>query len=169
MEEGLKISIGELKRFLDYNPKTGVWIWIDRPSGRGQRPQLIGAQAGSVSPKKPRSIMVVGKLYSSSILAWFYMTGGWPKKLIDHKNGDCQDDRWKNLRLATRGQNKMNSRVHKTSKLGVKGVFMFNGKFRAQLKAGGRRRFVKDFDTLNEARLAYAQAAKKYHGEFART
>jgi hypothetical protein len=88
--------------------------------------------------------------------------------LVDHKFGNSLDNRRANLRLATRRQNRCNSRkkVGCTSKF--RGVSKRGKKWGARLNYNGKRVFYKSFDSEIEAAKAYDEAAKKYHGEFAR-
>lgn len=51
--------------------------------------------------------------YRSGRLAFLYMTGHWPEWDVDHKNRKRGDDRWKNLREATRSQNLRNRQMGK--------------------------------------------------------
>jgi hypothetical protein len=87
---------------------------------------------------------------------------------VDHINRNGLDNRRENLRLATRSQNMANKTVYLTNKLGVKGVYLRNNRYRAQIQVEGRKIMLGTFDTLDEAREAYKQAAVKHFGEFAR-
>jgi hypothetical protein len=103
---------------------------------------------------------------------WMYKTGKMPSKMIDHINGNRADNRFENLREATNGQNRANSKTN--SKHGVKGV-----RLTPWVKEGGRRweaRITVDrktkhlgcFFTKEEAHKAYQDAAQKFHGAFAK-
>ena len=92
--------------------------------------------------------------------------------IVDHKSRDKLDNRWSNLRYATRGQNAANSKDRKgTSKF--KGVCWHKriGKWHAQItfRTNGIMRvkslgyFTKEID----AAKAYQQAAIAWFGEFA--
>jgi hypothetical protein len=95
------------------------------------------------------------------------MTGEWPpSKEVDHINCDPTDDRWKNLRPASRQQQLANSRPR--GRLKLKGVCLFKDKFRAQIKVNKKNIWLGDFTTAQKANAAYAIAATKYFGEFAR-
>lgn len=96
------------------------------------------------------------------------MTGEWPADMIDHKNRDRTDNRWENLREATRSQNNANRRASSTH--GFKGA-TFNrrqGRWMAQTKVNGKRVYLGYYDTPEEAHAAYVAAAERYFGEFAR-
>lgn len=102
-----------LKDLLSYDPDTGKWIWKKRPHIRSkQRP---GDSAGSLTMKGYRHICIRGKRYYSSRLAFLYMTGEFPKDLVDHIDGDPRNDAWSNLREATYQQNGMNRKRNKDS------------------------------------------------------
>lgn len=91
-------------------------------------------------------------------------------QMVDHRNGDPLDNRRENLRFCSMSQNQANSKVRLDSSTGFKGVNFRkdSGKFRVRLQFKNNRLNIGAFDSLGAAKLAYAEAAKKYFGEFAR-
>jgi hypothetical protein len=148
---------------LDYDPKTGYFTW--RSSGRG-RFRRQGELAGSIN-KKRRYIMIDQERYLASRLAFFWMRGRWPKHLIDHKNRIRNDDRWPNLREATRSQNNANS---VSSRHLPKGVYWdkTSNKYLVLIKVNGYQTNLGRFSSIRAAHAAYRVAAKKHFGAFAR-
>jgi len=88
---------------------------------------------------------------------------------IDHKNGNPFDNRKDNLRPATHAQNRQNSRINSSSKIGLKGVTRMGRKFQATIHFNKNQLHLGTFNTAEEASAAYKDAALKHHGEFART
>lgn len=84
------LTQAKLKSLINYNPATGEF------SRAGY------AKCGTLTYQGYVSIQVAGKRYYAHRLAWFYMTGVWPENEIDHKNRVRDDNRWENLREATR-------------------------------------------------------------------
>lgn len=157
------LELAELKRILRYDPETGSWIWIVAPF---RRPSLLGQEAGHTSWQDgTRRIMIRRKMYRSARLAWFYMTGAWPVDEIDHINRNASDDRWINLREATRSDNMHNTRLHGCNTSGVRGVnwLVAKGKWRAEIDG----MHIGLFDTIEEASTARDSVAIRLHGEFA--
>lgn len=91
---------------------------------------------------------------------------------VDHKNGNSLDNRRSNLRICTRSQNIANAKLRADSTTKAKGVnFRTFGKYssyRVRIGVSGKRVNVGHFQTIKEAKNAYATAAKFYFGEFAR-
>lgn len=85
---------------------------------------------------------------------------------IDHENRDRLDCQRSNLRSSTASTNGANSGVRKNNKLGLKGVDMKAGKYRAQIKVNYKSIHLGYFDTREEASAAHAEASRKYFGEF---
>lgn len=87
---------------------------------------------------------------------------------VDHIDGDGLNNTRGNLRLATRAQNGYNSIKHKKSRVSkYKGVTRRKNKWRVEVYCDHKCIVVGLFNTEVEAALAYNDAAKKYHGEFA--
>lgn len=86
---------------------------------------------------------------------------------VDHRDGDGLNNRRANLREATRQQNMANRSTHAGNASGYKGVWRHGRKFRASIQLNGKTVHLGGFDTAAEAALAYADAARQAHGEFA--
>src|SRR3546814_1707207 len=91
------------------------------------------------------------------------MTGKWPPGEVDHRNGARDDNRWCNLRKATKAQNQANARRRRDNTSGVKGVTWNKArkKWVAQIQAGGKRMSLGGFPTIDAADNAYQKAANK--------
>lgn len=90
---------------------------------------------------------------------------------VDHINGNKLDNRQENLRRCTQRENSRN-RVgwQKETTSAYKGVSWqpTREKWRATIKVDYKQKFLGYFDNEDEAALAYNEAARKHHGEFAK-
>ncbi len=157
------LSAKRLRKLLNYAPETGVFRWRVR-RGRNN----VGTVAGSIHPPKGyRVICIDGKIYGANRLAWFYMTGKWPKLEIGYINHKTSDARWANLRAMTPSQRGAATRTR--NKLGVRGIWITkSGKYVARIKVAGKKKYLGLFDTIEKASVAYTRAAKDAFGQFAR-
>lgn len=90
--------------------------------------------------------------------------------IIDHINNQKNDNRKKNLRIATQQTNQINRGANKNNKLGIKGVEIYKynrNKFIARIMVNGKNIHLGIFNTIEEATKARQEAEKKYFGEFA--
>ena len=155
------ITVERLRECLDYDPATGLFKRLINTSSRWK--------AGLITGSKHRdceSIRFDGKSYRAHRLAWFYMTGDWPPHEVDHINMNPHDNRWSNLRLATRSQNGANKRAYSTNTSGLKGVAWHKrgNKWRATVG----RKHIGLFDCPAAAHFAYIVAADGVYGKFSR-
>ncbi|HEY3768143.1 MAG TPA: AP2 domain-containing protein [Candidatus Angelobacter sp.] len=90
---------------------------------------------------------------------------------VDHVDGNPLNDQRGNLRLATHQQNMCNQGPHVNNACGYKGVYREKGcnSWRAEIKFNRRKFRLGSFPSPQEAAKAYEQAARRLHGEFART
>jgi hypothetical protein len=162
----MSLTQKRLKELLMYDPATGIFRWRVRCSGR----DTIDSVAGYTNSDGYWKIDIDYRGYNASRLAWFYVTGRWPKDQIDHINTNRLDNRFENLRQASRNENARNRNVSKNKKSRLpKGVY-YNGKYyQAGIRVNGKQLYLGTFRTLALAVIAYAEAAKKLHGKFART
>src|SRR5208337_438545 len=106
-EKGL-ITLEYLRHILKYNPDTGLWKWREYRASH----VWYGDQAGFLENTGYVRIVIDYERYQAHVLAWFYMTGEWPKNKIDHENTISWDNRWENLREATNSQNGGNRSIN---------------------------------------------------------
>ena len=121
-----------LQETFDYDPETGLF----KRKGRMYKEHCAALY---------RTVRVAKKKYYVHRLIWVYMTGNDPGDMeIDHKNRERHDNRWSNLRLATRGKNRFNT--------GARCIRVRSRKkpFQARLTLEGRNVY-KSFATYTEA------------------
>lgn len=155
------LSASELKRLLRYEPNTGDFYWL---ADTGKR-RFTGKKAGSLGLRGYICICIKYRHYPAHRLAWFYMTGKWPSHDIDHRNRIRTDNRFCNLREATREDNIRNAQLSAANKSGFKGVSFCRSTKRWRVNFC--HRFLGRYDTKVEAALAYDAEAKARFGEFA--
>jgi hypothetical protein len=155
-----------LRALLHYNPATGVFRWRISIAG----PLKAGRIAGTTDKRGRRYIMIDGRKHIASRLAHLWMTGEWPIGMIDHRDGDPLNNRWRNLREATRGQNAQNAKRRRDNTSGFKGVSFSEryGKWRATISRDRQRINLGWFDSPEDAHAAYCDAAREHYGEFAK-
>jgi hypothetical protein len=160
-----RVTRARLRALLHYDPETGEFRW-----GKRVRPSIQpGDIAGTLDSQGYRRIIIKGRIYRAHHLAWLYMRGKWCPLVIDHRDLEPSNNRWANLRRATRSQNGANRRVPRNNACGLKGVSRNGGRWRATIHKKGRTHHLGIFSTPQAAHNAYVQAARKLFGEFART
>lgn len=160
------VSRDRVLELLDYDRESGLFTW--RVS-RG--PLIAGSVAGNENTSGHIQIQIDGRAYLAHRLAWLIVSGQWPQppNEIDHRDTDKQNNRWSNLREATRSQNRMNTRRVSTNTSGFKGAQYFSpGKWRAILKKDGKTVSLGLHNSPEEAHAAYCEGIKRHFGEFAR-
>lgn len=149
-----------IKEYLTYLPDTGEFFAnhksINRPAGR---------KLGTVHSTGYCVIRVDDKLYKAHRLAWLYMTGVFPEKIIDHINRIKSDNRWTNLKEFSQSQNSENNPLKKSNTSGFVGVSWNRKlkKWRARITFGYKEKHLGYFESKELAFAAYAQAAAKFH------
>jgi HNH endonuclease/AP2 domain len=103
-------------------------------------------------------------------VVWYLHHQEWPSHEIDHINGNKNDNRIENLRIATRSQNLRNQSTPKKNKSGHKNVSFdpAKNKWLVRLSVNGKNKSIGRFAEISDAINAAIAARNKYHGSFAR-
>lgn len=155
----MRHSIDELRQVFSYDAEVGVLLRL-----KATRSDALG-----VVSLKTNKVSHECVNYTISRLVWALHHGYWPDKLIDHRDGNKQNIRIKNLREATFQQNMYNRVGYGQYPKGV--VFKQDARrskpWSARIRIDGRKIALGSFATMEEAAEVYRQAAEKYQGEFA--
>lgn len=155
-------SADRVRELLEYEPETGVFRWKCR---RGR--VAAGSVAGSPVVRGYRAISVDNVLYRAHRLAFVLMEGRWPEGDVDHIDGDVSNNRYSNLREASRSQNMQNQRraLSNNKSSGLLGASWHKQtrRWQARITLGGKDRFLGRFDTAEAAHAAYLAAKRQIH------
>jgi hypothetical protein len=160
------ITPEQIRAMFFYDSKTGVLRWKKLEGRRKVGP------LGSPDSKGYLAIHIRPHMYRLHRIIWAWKTGKWPVGEIDHKNGKRSDNRWRNLRIATRLQQCTNQKLKgRKNRSGFKGVHWRKdlNKYAAVIHAGGKKLYLGFEKNPVRAAALYRKAAKKYFGEFARS
>lgn len=157
----------QLRSIFDYDPETGLFSWrINTRNGKAK----IGDRAGFPHCHGYWHLKLNGRTYIAHRLAFVWMTGQLPPEDVDHIDNDKSNNRWANLRAATRSENRANTPVSRSNTSGLKGVSWFKptGKWQAQIKLRGQSIALGMYDCPAAAHFAYIIASQEVFGNFAR-
>ena len=148
----------ELLRLFDYDPETGEL-----------RRRETGHVMRARTPKGYIQAGLNGKVIYAHRIIWKMMTGEEPPPEIDHVDCDSNNNRWSNIRGASRAQNSANRGANKNNSSGFKGVRLHQcGRWVSRITVDRKEIHLGLFDTPEEAHAAYKSAAARHCGEFAR-
>lgn len=153
-----------LKELLDYIPESGEFVW---KLNRGPR-ILAGSLAGYLDNKKYRVIKVDNVQFKAHRLAFLWMNGEFPPQDVDHINRNPSDNRWLNLRHATRSQNCINKLPSNRNSSGHVGVYWSkqHKKWRAQCKVGQKQHSLGLFENIQDAFSKVSKFKRKIFGQY---
>jgi len=146
------ITQARVKELFDYNPTTGeltrrvtVRAWAQ-----------AGSLAGTFDSQGYRQVGIDGRKYRAHRLVWLLVHGELPSSLIDHINGQRDDNRLSNLRLATNSDNQHNIGCKRHSRSGVKGVYWHKARqqWAAEIRINGHKTFLGLFPDVPSAAAA---------------
>ncbi|WP_321868633.1 HNH endonuclease [Paraburkholderia tropica] len=184
VKQSLLPHLDFLRECFAYQPETGHLVWKQRPAhhfkwARSQKTfnkRLAGKRAGTPQGKHKRlqlhitSGSVELHAYTSNVIwALNYGTELPPGCVIDHEDGDTDNERLSNLRMATWAGNMHNSKS-KHTEAGMRGIYRLSGKFHVKFVINNRTQnfvFSRNFEKVEEAKLCRKALEYKYHGQFA--
>lgn len=149
-----------------YDPASGDLLWNLPPHFK-----RAGKKAGWRSRQGYMRANLGGRGCAVHDIIWLLVTGSWPDRDIDHIDRNRSNNRFANLRLATRSQNNANSKVRADNTSGAKGVYWSPSRNRwfAKIVVDGRQICLGYFKAKADACDARRAGAVEYFGEFARS
>ncbi len=158
--------MAKIEELFVYNPETGELSWKPRRDKLGRLITRCRGRAGYVGRDGYIQLEIDNKPHKAHRIIWRLMTGEDAPEEIDHVNMIKTDNRWVNLRAASRSQNAANRGVRRDSKVGLKGVRRTkNGKaFTAQFA----QRSLGVFDCPAAASMAFQIAQNSAFGDYGR-
>jgi hypothetical protein len=155
-----------LDELLAYHLAAGYFTWkVSRGRVRA------GTIAGTPDASGHIQIKIDGKPYLAHRLIFLMMTGRWPENEIDHIDGNPANNRWANLRPATRAENARNLRTNTRNTSGATGVCWHArlGKWQAHIAVDRKSIHLGYFAEFEDAVAARRATEVKYFGEFSAT
>jgi molybdenum cofactor biosynthesis enzyme MoaA len=147
-----------LHSLFDY--KDGNLYWkINRYGASRKKP------AGSVNSRKYHVVYIDYKQYSMHRII-FLMHHGYLPKIIDHIDGNPENNKIENLREANVFQNCQNSKINKRNTSGSKNVTFCKTINKWRVSVNGKRMSFGNYDDIELADLVAQEVRDKYHKEF---
>lgn len=156
----MKLTQDRLKELIDYDYETGVFIW------RVSRQRIKkGSIAGSLNKSTGYWIICIdNKRYKAHRLVFLYIDGYLPENGIDHIDRNKINNRYNNLREASKTCNSRNCNISKINKSGITGVSWYkrSNKWRSEINIPKKIR-LGYFDNIIDAVRARWEAEIKYN------
>lgn len=161
----MELTARYLRDHFSYDRATGLFRYRIAPRNSTIR---AGDVAGWMTDEGYVAIEIRGKSHKAHRLAVLHVNGRWPKEAVDHRNGLKSDNRWDNLREATKAENGHNrAGANRNSKTGLLGVKVLTYKerqyYRAAITANGKRVYLGTHPTAEAAHAAYMKAKGELH------
>lgn len=162
MKTPTKTQEEHILKNLRYESNTGLLWWNDNAYHN-----VRNKQAGNLSEQGYYRVNIKGVLMMSHRIVWFLHNGCWPSGEIDHIDGDRTNNRIQNLRDVNKNVNQWNRKARQNNVTGLVGVSFIekSGRYRAQIQARGKNKYLGTFATPQEAHGAYVNAKKELHNE----
>lgn len=139
-----------VRSILHYDPDTGLLTWKGTKSGRSNG-VVAGASGEWGNCRKRRMVITINyKMYKYHRIIWLWMTGEWPKGVIDHRDRNAMNNQWNNLRDVIPKINSENRDMHRNNTSGVTGLYWdrFAKRWRVESMGG---KFIGNYRTKDEA------------------
>ena len=158
-----KPAIEYLRLLYSYYPITGKFTW-NSCGGRHSPDETVGViqpnrQRGSV--QRYLALRAGGCYVLAHTVAWLFVTGEWPKGVIDHRDGNSLNNIFENLRDVSNRENLQNTYRHRNGKL-VGCTYIKDRKvWKAQIYIDGKTRYIGSYLTELAAHHAYLRRLKQ--------
>ena len=171
------MDVSYFRECFSYFPESGALVWRVRPREHFaiERTWKIWNTRFSGKPTRltPDTngyrilrLTIDGRTHQWRVhrIIFALQTGRWPSADIDHKNRVRDDNRWVNLRPATRAENVQNT-LQRHNASGLPGVWWSRRqcKWWARIQTAGKRKHLGSFLTAEEAHASFLTAKAQMH------
>lgn len=175
--KNLKITKEIARELYDYNPETGLFIYKPRGLKWFQSTNFRTASGcmnnfnsrfdGKLAFNTLHSEgYLEGSLFDNPYLAhrfsFIWMVGKFPKREVDHLNGNRKDNRWDNLRECDSLENNKNLSLSIRNTTGHIGVYKRKDKWYSQITVNYKTLGLGTFDNFEDAVDARKKAERVY-------
>jgi len=158
-----KITHEELLSYYHYDKQNGKFY---RRLKTGLANAATHGSKATAHKDNYSRISIKGRRYLSHVLAWFYMTGMWPNGVIDHIDGDKNNQQFSNLRDVTYCQNALNRKPDQNR--GIRQTRNKVKRWEARIKHEKIEHHLGTFDTREQAVAAWQTFVDHHCAEFVR-
>lgn len=155
------LTHAEVVAAVSYCTESGEFRWR-QDHGK----YAAGTRAERKAAKGYLGVTINGAPVLCHRLAWFIVNGEWPTHDIDHRDTNRTNNRFLNLRHASRAVNMQNQRrPHRDTASGRLGVYFDQrrGKWYSCIRVGDRNKFLGYQENDEAAHVAYVQAKRQLH------
>ena len=159
------LTFERANELLHYEPSSGKLFWKKTTTNRVK----VGDEAGSFCASTGYiNVFIDGRGYTLHRIAILLTTGVYDKTVqVDHIDHDRGNNRLSNLRTVSHAENMRNQSLRSTNKTGVTGVSIRRTRrgtirYAATMVVDYKPIFLGNYDTLEEAAAARAEAEIKY-------
>ena len=155
-----KLTQEMLHKILHYNPDTGDFTWL---VNRGCN-VTKGYIAGTTMPSGYKKLHIDKIPYLLHRLAFLYMEGYIPELCVDHIDNNPSNNKWDNLREASKSCNAINSKINNRNTSGIVGITFdkSRNKWKVMLTLNKKSIYQARFNTFDEAVIARWKAEVQY-------
>lgn len=167
-----------LSSLFNYNAESGALTWKER----SDVPKWWNTRYAGTSPKATDSLGYIrAKItrngwsgYVSVHRICFFLYHGWLPEVVDHVDGDVQNNKIDNLRQSDWKTNTWNRTANNGTRTGFKGVNAVRDRnkvitgYIAKIGHNGKREYLGYFPTPELASIAYNKREKELREEWAR-
>ena len=153
MSKAATPTFEQIHAAFDYVPETGQ---LRRKSN--------GRIAGTIQTDGYRQVSIRGRLLLAHRVIWFMHHGKWPVHMIDHINGERDDNRIENLRDVPQVVNIAARGIRNCS--GFKGVYPEGRWFHARIRIDDETKPLGKFARAEDAHQAFKIAHVMHYGPY---
>lgn len=155
-----------------YPPKEELEkvFFIDETTGHLMRRLKSGKikKAGSPNSQGYVYVSYKSKYYLAHIISFILDKGYQPEGIIDHRDGNRENNRPSNLRDSSNTQNSCNTKLRKDNSSGYKGVYRNGTYWQVKITVAGKCYSKSGFSSPEEANDYAVKLRESLHGDYAR-